>query len=185
MPTVTLNHRTLDGHNPPRHLCARCPSGHRSRRSPFASDSIRPFSLAFLGTRAQHYVFARNTCEYVTIEIEQKGAAGHVWARLIVMDLAHSIDPRSMYSSTSRPDFLLSFSDTVFQGKSPDEHAARIQVSAGERRDAVHRRQPPFRHTLAQEHSLLFSVQGDESFLMESLSIHLLSLIIVDDSRRR
>lgn len=62
----------------------------------------------------------------------------------------------------------------IFQGKSPDEHAARIQVSAGERRDAVHRRQPHSRRTRAQEHSALF-VQGDESFLMESLSIHLLS----------
>lgn len=119
-----------------------------------------------------------------TIEIEQKRAAGHVWSRLIVMDLARSIDLRSMYSSANRPDFL-SFSDTVFQGESPDEHAARIQVSAGERRDAAHRRQSPSRHTLAQERSLLFCIQGDESFLMESLSIHLLSLIIVGDSRRR
>lgn len=78
---------------------------------------------------------------------------------------------------TSGPDadFLPpSFSDAIFQGESPDEHAARIQVSAGERRDAVHRRQPHSRRTRAQERSALF-VQGDESFLMESLSIHLLS----------
>jgi len=38
---------------------------------------------------------------------------------------------------------LLFFSSTIFQGESSDEHAARIQVSAGERREAVHRRQPP------------------------------------------
>lgn len=91
----------------------------------------------------------------------------------------------------SRLDFLIPnvsspLSGTVFQGESPDEHAARIQVSAGERRDAVYRRQPPSRRTLAQERPVLFTVQGDESFLMESvLSIHLLSLVIIGDSRRR
>lgn len=43
-----LNHRTHDGHNPPRHCRARCPTQDYSR----CSDTSRPFSLAFLRTRA-------------------------------------------------------------------------------------------------------------------------------------
>jgi len=150
------------------------------RRSPL-SNHVRSFSLAPLGTLARHYVFARDTCERSRSSKKEQITCAST-DRRDDMDFARSIDPLSMYSCRGLPPHV---SDTVFQGESPDEHAARIQVSAGERRDAVHRRQPPFRHTLAQECSVLFSVQGDESFLMESLSIHLLFLIIIVDCRRR
>lgn len=166
----TLNHRALDGHAPPRHFRGRRPSGHRValRPRPATSPSVftrfpRHSSRAALRIRAGIRADDRDLAK----------RSGRWCAPRLVLEttwILHAASICDRCYSCREPARL-----PPLLGHGLSRRVARRTrgEDSSERRWASRRRAPsstpPFRRTLAQEGSLLFAVQGDESLLMESV----------------